>query len=82
MLQLILAAREDETEFVQTSHEGNRKVSKGIDDDEIVANITHFFIAGKLLCQHFGCLYNKLQYIVDVIITCICIIGIATRLYI
>ena len=59
MLQLILAAREDETEFVQTSHEGNQKVSKGIDDDEIVANITHFFIAGKLLCQHFGCPYNN-----------------------
>ena len=38
MLQLILAARGDETE----------SVSKGLDDDEIVANITHFFIAGKL----------------------------------
>ena len=37
MLQLILAAKGNETEFV----------SKGFDDDEIVANITHFFIAGK-----------------------------------
>ena len=47
MLQLILAAREDETEFTQIPHNYNRNITKGLYDREIVAHITHFFIAGK-----------------------------------
>ena len=49
MLQLILAAREDETEFVEIPHKYNRNITKGLYDREIVAHITHFFIAGKFI---------------------------------
>ena len=46
MLQLMLAAREDETEFTQIPHKSS---TKGLHDSEIVANITHFLLAGMLL---------------------------------
>ena len=48
MLQLILSSREDENEFVQIPHNYNRNITKGFYDREIVANITHFFMSGKL----------------------------------
>jgi len=46
MLELILAAREDE-DFDKTPHNGN--VTKGLYDSEIVAHITHFFLAGIMM---------------------------------
>lgn len=49
MLQLIMSAREDENEFDQVPHHYNRNITKGFYDREIVAHITHFFVAGKLL---------------------------------
>ena len=47
MLQLILASREDETEFDQIPHNYNRNITKGLYDREIVAHITHFILAGE-----------------------------------
>jgi len=46
MLELILAAREDE-DFDKTPH--NTNVTKGLYDSEIVAHITHFFLAGMMM---------------------------------
>ncbi|XP_065909836.1 cytochrome P450 3A24-like isoform X2 [Dysidea avara] len=43
ILELILAAREDEEGFAKTP---NKNTTKGLHDSEIVAHITHFFIAG------------------------------------
>ena len=48
MLQLILSSRDDENEFIQIPHNYNRNVTKGFYKREIVANITHFFMSGKL----------------------------------
>ena len=50
MLQLIMAAREDETKFYQILHNYNRDITKNFNDHEVVANITHFLVAGKLQC--------------------------------
>ena len=48
MLELILAAREDGEEFAKTPHQGKENTTKGLYDDDIVAHITHFFLAGKV----------------------------------
>ena len=50
MLQLIMAAREDETKFYQILHNYNTDITKNFNDHEVVANITHFLVAGKLQC--------------------------------
>lgn len=47
MLEMILSAREDEEEFDKIPHHYNRNITKGLYDRDIVAHITHFFLAGK-----------------------------------
>ena len=53
MLQLMLAAREDETETAQIPHKHSKTITEGLNNDEIVANITHFIMAGKLIITNW-----------------------------
>jgi len=50
MLELMLAAREDEEESAKIPQQGKGNIAKGLYDDDIVANITHFFLGGTV--QH------------------------------
>ena len=49
----MLAAREDETETAQIPHKHSKTITKSFNDDEIVANITHFIMAGKLIVTNW-----------------------------
>ena len=48
----MLAAREDETETAQIPHK-HKTITKGLNNDEVVANITHFLLAGKLIVTNW-----------------------------